>query len=322
MKRSFFLVLLFVLPFAAYASTDGKPVSTEVKVARGGDTLAGTLLVPGKGSNWPVALIIAGSGPTDRNGNSPLLKGQNNSLKYLAEGLAKKGIATLRFDKRFLGGSHSARPVGELIFDDFVDDAALLIGWLHDQKQFRSVAVLGHSEGSLIGMRAIRQVEGRVPVAAYVSLSGAGQPIGHVLEWQLCKQLEALCPEIKRLMIAVKEGQPTGEINPMLQGIFNPAVLPFLKNWMQYDPAAEIAQLKCRVMIVNGTTDLQVQVSEAGLLHAARPEATYLIIEGMNHVFKEAPANALANQATYSDPELPVMKELIKGVSAFLLLSN
>src|ERR1043165_3945869 len=84
------------------------PLSDTVTLTTPTGALHGTLLVPASTRPVPLAVIIAGSGPTDRDGNSPMLQGKNNSLKMLAEGLAARGIASVRYDKRGIAGSAKA----------------------------------------------------------------------------------------------------------------------------------------------------------------------------------------------------------------------
>jgi hypothetical protein len=151
-------------------------------------TLFGTLERPQTRLPVPVVLIIAGSGPTDRDGNSPLLKGANNSLKLLAAALAAHGIASVRYDKRGIGETGKAMQLAaekaktmlreeDLSFETYIDDA---VGWgkqLRADRRFSSITVLGHSEGSLIGMVAAQKMGAR----AYVSIAGAGRPIQQII---------------------------------------------------------------------------------------------------------------------------------------------
>src|SRR6266542_3700429 len=142
----------------------------------------GTLELPAARTPVPVALIIAGSGPTDRNGNSPALPGTNNSLKMLAEGLADRGIASLRYDKRGIAASRPAATAEQdLRFTNYIDDAVAWIRKLREDPRFSTVTLVGHSEGSLIGMVAAK--DGGAD--AFVSLEGAGRKAADIITEQL-----------------------------------------------------------------------------------------------------------------------------------------
>ena len=145
MRFSLFpLITLLSLSALAQPAYTLEPISLEVKDA----TLRGTLTLPSSASKVPVALIIAGSGPTDQNGNSLGSVIQPNSYKLLSEALAAKGIATLRYDKRGIGSSQSRLSESQLRFTDFANDAAALLETLKKDSRFSAVHIIGHSEGS------------------------------------------------------------------------------------------------------------------------------------------------------------------------------
>jgi len=145
---------LIAAALATTASFPTMPTDTITLVTPTGN-LAGTLLTPSGSGPFPLVVIIAGSGPTDRDGNSPLLPGANNSLRLLAEGLAERGIASLRYDKRGVGGSRAALAgEAELRFTTGADDAAAWVTKLRADPRFSTITVVGHSEGSLLGMLA------------------------------------------------------------------------------------------------------------------------------------------------------------------------
>ncbi|MBX0358060.1 alpha/beta hydrolase [Halobacillus sp. Nhm2S1] len=277
--------------------------------------LYGELLLPDYEGPQPVALIIPGSGPTDRNGNSQGA-GSNNSLKLLAESLADKGIASLRYDKRGAGKNMNAvTGNSEMRFEVFIDDAKQWLETLEDDKRFTNIAVIGHSQGSLVGMIAA----GAETTEAFISLAGAGQTIDHVLEKQLGDSLpEDLFKESQTILGEMREGKTVPEVSQSLQGVFAPDVQPFLLSWMAYDPAEQLAELDVPTLIVNGTNDIQVPESEAQLLKKAEPEAELMLVEGMNHVLKEAPENRDENLATYTNPDLPLADGLVDGIIDFL----
>jgi len=279
--------------------------------------VAGTLqLPPAAQGKLRVALIIAGSGPTDRDGNSALLPGRNDSLKMLAAALAEEGIASVRYDKR---GVAASLPAGtsesELRFETYVDDAAAWIGKLKADPRFASVAVIGHSEGSLIGMLAAQQAG----ASAFVSIAGIADGPSTVLRKQLAGKLPPeLDKESERILASLENGTPVDEVPPALLTLYRPSVQPYMISWFKYVPSQRIAALAMPVLIVQGNTDIQVAVAQANGLHRAKPDATLAIIPGMNHIFKHVRADPALQAAAYSDPSLPVSPLLVKAVSDFL----
>ncbi|HKB81356.1 MAG TPA: alpha/beta hydrolase [Thermoanaerobaculia bacterium] len=313
MKRArlFAIAALIALPCLAAAPAE-EPA--ELKTPTG--TLYGTLLVPPAKAPVPVVLLISGSGPTDRNGNSAALPGANDSLKMLAEGLAANGIASLRYDKRGIAASREAMTAEkDLRFDTYVDDAAAWTDHLAHERRFSSVIIAGHSEGALIGLLAAE----RGKAAAYVSIAGVGRPASAVLRDQLAGKLP---PDLAKFndqaLAALESGKTIGDVPPALAALYRPSVQPYLISWFRYDPAAEIRKLKIPVLIIQGTTDIQVGVADARALAAAHPGANLQIIEGMNHVLKMVEPAREKQIASYSDPSLPVATRLIEGIAAFV----
>lgn len=281
----------------------------EVSVPVNGGTIKGTMMYPENASaTVPVALIIAGSGATDRNGND----GQalnTNAYKMLAETLAEKGIASLRYDKRLVGKSNDFVPdESKLKFEDYVDDAVNLCQYLRREKQASAVYIIGHSEGSLIGILAAQ----KIPVNAFISLCGTGENIANTLKRQIPT------PQAAGVINELKNGNFTNDVPQDLRVTFRKSVQPYLISWMKYDPATEIKKLKIPIMIVAGTTDIQVPVADAEMLKKAAPQAELLVINGMNHILKSAIADRAANIVTYNQPNLPLNTDLAAGVSRFL----
>jgi pimeloyl-ACP methyl ester carboxylesterase len=276
-----------------------------------------TLLLPKDTSKpVPVVLLISGSGPTDRNGNSRMLPGPNNSLKMLAEGLAMNGIATLRYDKRGVG--ESANAIGaeaDLRFDTYIDDAAAFCEQLRADKRFSSVVVAGHSEGSLLGMVAAK----RCNASGFISIAGAGRPAADILRTQLAGKLPpALATQSDAILKALEAGKTTDNPPAELFALYRPSVQPYLISWFRYDPAKSIAALSAPVLIVQGTTDIQVSVDDAKRLAAASPKAKLLIVEGMNHVLKSVSPDKEKQAASYSDPSLMLAPDLLVNIVAFV----
>lgn len=277
--------------------------------------ISGTLLVPENANKVPVVLIIAGSGPTDHNGNSPLLPGKNNSLKMIAEGLEGQGIASLRYDKRGIGASAAAmKEESKLVFDDYVKDAVEWINLLRKDSRFSKIIVLGHSEGSLIGMLASKETK----ADSYISVAGPGRPAYDVLIEQLSTQSESIVKESNTIIDSLKQGKQVATVSNEVMSVFRPSIQPYLISWFKYDPSKEITKLNCPVLILQGTNDLQVPAKDAELLHKAKPDAGYKLITDMNHVLKKAPADQQGNLAAYSDPTLPLAPGFMDGILGFL----
>jgi uncharacterized protein len=306
-------VLLFGVAAAAGAG-NAKEEAVTLDTPTG--KLAGSLLVPASAGKMPVALIIAGSGPTDRDGNNRLIPGKNDSLKMLAQALADVGVASLRYDKRAIGASAAAGTnEADLRFDMYVDDAAGWIGKLKADARFSQLVVLGHSEGSFIGMLAAQ----RTKPAAYVSLSGIAEPASVVLRKQFAGKLPPeLAAANERILSDLEHGKTVDDVPPPLAPFYHQSIQPYLISWFKYAPAKTIATLDMPVLIVQGDNDLQVGVEQAQALRAAQPHATLAIIPGMNHVLKIAPTDPQQNIAAYGNPALPLAPELFAALNGFL----
>lgn len=289
--------------------------SEEVSLQTRTGILYGTVTLPDRTGQVPVVLIIAGSGPTDRDGNSRALPGKNNSLKMLAEGLASWGVAAVRYDKRGIAASAEAGTDEiNVTFDMFIDDAVAWIEKFKQDPRFLDFGIVGHSEGSLIGMVASH----RTGTHVFVSISGSGKPIYETLLDQLKTRMPGTVEEADQIINALRAGEKIEQISPELQSLFRPSIQPFLISMFGYDPAAEIGKLEIPVLIVNGSRDLQTDVKQAKLLSSAKPRSSLCIIDGMNHVLKNAPPDQEGNLATYSDPTLPLADGLLECVGNFL----
>lgn len=322
MKASSFACVLLLYCFSSFAQT-----ADSVVLQTPGGAVFGTLTVPAIKGPLPVALFIAGSGPTDRDGNNPLMK--NNSLKFLGEALNAQGIATLRYDKRGIAASTNAGgKEADLRFDTYVNDASALISSLKADKRFSKVIVIGHSEGSTIGMKAASMAK----ADAMISVAGPGSSADKVLRTQLNENLDpskAVSPEageqmrqsrelINHMLDTLVTGDTLRFVPISMYSLFRPSVQPYLISWFRYDPQQLIKALTIPVLIVQGTTDLQVKEADAELLYQANPKASKVIIPNMNHVLKQSEAEPRANHATYIDPALPVVPALTDAVISFI----
>lgn len=272
----------------------------------------GTFTSPGKFKKIPVALIIAGSGPTDRNGNNSRMK--NDGLKMLAHSLANENIASIRFDKRGIAESiKAAKSEAELRFEDYINDAKQWIELLKKDKRFSKVIVIGHSEGSLIGMIAA------LPKAdKYISIAGVGQSADKVLKEQLAAQPQGIKDISFAVIDTLAMGRKVANINPMFYSLFRPSVQPYLISWFKYDPQAEIKKLTIPILILQGTNDIQVSTEDAKRLSKANKKSQLVFIKNMNHILKITEGDRDANIATYNNPALAISEELVKCIVLFI----
>jgi uncharacterized protein len=312
MKKINSLLLLCFISAKLLATTDSlksKPIVLETKTGK----IRGTITTPESKTPVPIVLIIAGSGPTDRDGNNIQMK--NNSLKMLAEELLKNNIATLRYDKRGIAESKdAAREEKDMRFDDLVKDAAEWVKLLKADKRFSKVIIAGHSEGSLIGMIAAKDAG----ADGYISIAGAGHAADVILKEQLKSQPAGVTDICYPILDSLKKGKTVDSVPKMLYSLFRPSVQPYMISWFKYDPQVELKKLNIPILILQGTTDIQVSEEDAKALFNANNKAEYHLIKGMNHILKEAEADRAKNIATYTNPDLPIKEELIIDIVNFI----
>jgi esterase/lipase len=307
-------LFLLAISLSLFSNLGMSQKEKEVKVKTSNGKLYGTLLQPDVKEAVPVVLIIAGSGPTDRNGNSGLI--QTNTYQLMAEALLEKNIASLRFDKQGVGkSSETKKEEKDLVFEDLVSDVEAWISKLQKNKDFNEIIVAGHSEGSLMGMLAAQNSE----VDKFISIAGAGRSIDEILLEQISKQSGKYIPESKRIVNSLKKGETVDSISPALNAIFRPSVQNYLISWMKYDPVKELAKLKIPYIIAQGTTDIQVPIEDARLLNEAHQKDNLVLIESLNHVLKDAPEDRAENMKTYYNPKLPLHKKFMDPIFKFIL---
>lgn len=280
--------------------------------------LAGTFepAVAGKGKT-AAAVIIPGSGPTDRNGDNPLgVKAQ--SYRLLAQALAKKGIATIRFDKRGMFASRAAVADGNAVtIADYAADAAAWARLAAQRSGAHCAWLIGHSEGGLVALQAAQNPKG---ICGVILIASPGRPMGTILREQF-KANPANAPILAPAM-AMIDGLEAGRTT-------DPAALPapldrmfplpaqrFMMAEMRYDPAALIRTVRLPVAIVQGDADLQVSAADARVLAKAQPKARLTFAPGVNHVLKQVPpGDQLANMRSYGDPDQPVAPGVVDAVT-------
>ena len=294
----------------------GISAESPVQIETPTGSIYGTLTVPVAGAKSLVALIIAGSGPTDRDGNGQTAAVNNNCLKLLAAALVGAGFASVRYDKRGVGASrdagHSER---EMRIEHYVQDAAAWVECLANDSRFSGVVVIGHSEGSLIGMLAAQ----RCPVQAFVSVAGPAENAAAVLRRQLAGQLPSdLAARSDAVLASLEAGCLLDDVPPQLLPLYGPSVQPYLVSWFRYTPMIELARLRIPCLILQGDTDIQVGVSDAHSHHDAHSACQLALVPGMNHVLKMVPPDRAEQLASYGNPDLPLAEGLVLALTQFL----
>lgn len=295
----------------------------EVVIACDWGDISATLNTPNGGSDVAV-LIVAGSGPTDRNGNSG--QGLNSyAYKMLSDELIKGGVAVLRYDKRAIGRSTLNDPtsIPNLVFNDFVDDAARCVGYLRGEG-FKRVIVAGHSEGGEIALHlALRE---DVTVDGLVLLCCPGFPMDQILTAQLSAQLVpqymGLMATATNIMKRIKRGEmvPADSIPQELISLFHPSVQPFLCSCMAFDPAELMSRVEQPTLIISGGRDIQVSKSNAEKLIANAKRGEHRHFEQMTHILKSADTNDRIQQlmGVYTNGKLPITEGLSAAILDFV----
>jgi len=277
--------------------------------------ISGSLVMPkGAADKIPVVLIIGDAGPTDRDGNNAKTGLSANTYKLLAYDLAKNGIASVRYDKRMVGQSVSSTTESQLRIDDYSDDAVGLINMLDQDTRFSKLIIFGHGEGSLVAMIAMIGQ----PVKGFISVEGASEQADKILTDQMKSKPKYQVDEFKVILDSLRKGKTTANIDPSLYYIARPSIQNFLMSWCRLVPTRGIKYLKVPVLIVQGTTDLTVTPENGEKLKKAKSDAAFLLIKGMNHILKDAPADEEKNMATYTNPDLPLSAALVPGIVDFI----
>jgi alpha-beta hydrolase superfamily lysophospholipase len=301
------LAILGIFPMAVNASAE----ETKIRVG----AIDAVLTVPSDVERPPVALLIAGSGTTDHDGNGPQIKPA--TLKKLSEQLAARKIATLRYDKRGAGGwkPEFGRPE-DFRFRDYVDDAVALVNYLRDGGKFSKVILVGHSEGGLVAILTAR----RVPVDRLVLLATAARRQGDLLKAQLEK---TLAPEMFQPIAKAIDDIMAGQIvDPPPAGLsIPPPMQPGIASAFIEDPIVPLKLIEAPTLIVAGGRDRQLARLDFAALAAASPAAKTLWLADMNHVLVDV-ADEADDLAAYNQPERPLDPDLIDSVAAFILAGD
>lgn len=306
MKKHLVIFLLFI--FSTSVAQEATYTSKEVTISK---HINGTLLTSIDANKPDLAILIAGYGPTDRDGNQNFLK--TNNIKKLAIGLTKNGIATFRYDKRIVKQIRQNNVDKNLSFDDFVTDAIDVLDYFKNLNQYNKIYIVGHDQGSLIGMLAAKD-----KADGFISIAGAGQTIDSVIIEQIEKTAPQFTADTKRIFNILKSGKTTTDYPVALSSIFNIETQRFFMSWMKHNPVDIISTLNVPTLIINGTKDLQVSEAEALLLKEAAKDASIQIIKNMNHVMVTIAGDDLENSKSYNESQRPLADGLLEKIISFI----
>jgi alpha-beta hydrolase superfamily lysophospholipase len=307
-------------------------------------TIDGTMVRPAGPGPFPAVVMVAGSGPTDRNWNSPLLPGTNGSARLLAEALAQAGIASLRYDKRASGPRARENMqvlIGKMSMQSHLDELASAIRIIASRTDMRHdrIFALANSEGTLHALNY--QIQNpTIPFAGLVLIAPPGRPVGVVARSQLAAQAaslpngDALLSLYDQAIARFQAGEPTAAdpslpqgIQVLLQSLETPANLPFARELWMADAAPLLAQVDAPVLVIIGKKDIQVDWQADGepLQRAAagRRNVTFLVPENANHVLKYEPrprAELVQPDATprYNAPDARLDPEALASILEWL----
>lgn len=303
--------LLYICWLAAFSCLGQEVVVQDLELYNDSIYLPGTLSYPVQQNKPPLAIFVHGSGNPDRNGNQGELV-KANYIKMLADSLNARGIAFYRYDKRSATPANLAKSKNMRI-GNLVADLKVAIDHFKDDARFASLHLIGHSQGSLVGMLAASE-----EIKSYTSLAGLGSSVDKALIRQLGAQNKDAGKMAEKYIEELKKTDTILDVNPFLMSIFAPQNQKYLKDWMSMDPSVEITKLTMPVLIVNGDADLQVPPDDAQQLKEAKPEAELVIIPKMNHVLKTVESWG-ENQRSYKEPDFPLSSELVDTLTQFIL---
>lgn len=307
--KNYFVAGLLLIFFQLAIAQELKYAEEDLKISQ---AIEGTLTTPVSKEAESLVIFIQGSGPTDRNGNQPMMK--NDGMRKIAYQLAENGIASFRFDKRIFKMDELKIKEKDLRFDDFVLDVKDILKYFEEKDKFDNLILAGHSQGSLVGILASQEM-----ADGFISLAGAGQPIDNIIVEQVHKMAPPLAENARTAFNEIRETGQTTTYSPMLESMFKPSIQPFMHSWMKYNPSEEIAKLDIPVLIINGSEDIQVETKEAELLKNASDDAQLVIIDNMNHIFRKIESkDRLVNTKSYNEPNQPLHPDLIPVITEFV----
>ncbi|HTX74153.1 MAG TPA: alpha/beta hydrolase [Rectinemataceae bacterium] len=293
------------------------PGESPYSLDTGRGLLPGTLLVPEGRGPFPLVILLAGAGTTDRDGNNYAVPGTNDAIKYLARALGERGVASLRYDKRGSGEAYALVPdESGLRFDDYVLDASAAVDAMRRDSRFSRILLAGHTEGALVASGALR-LGNEKRVDGLVLLCASGRSAVDLVQSAVDEAPPELKAEGAAIMAAIKAGKSYPAPSAYFADFFRPSFQPYLASWFRHDLAADLAAITTPVLMIQGNHDAQTTLAEFDILVRARPDAAAYVLPGMNHALKEVGPDMDENYRAFTDPTIPLATDLADLVAAF-----
>lgn len=308
-----------------------------------GDHVPGTLVKPGQPGKFPAIVLFQGSGPTDRDWNSPLIATKNGSGKLLAEALASHGAVVVRFDKAGVA-ANTTKLEGQTL-DIYVTEARAALAYVRSRPEVDTshVYIAGHSEGGLHAIRTA-DLEGNA-LAGVLLLSTTGRTLRDILLAQITAQIERAAPGQAEPLIAPfrtamddfiagktidpKAATPIPGLQQLLGSLTAPASATLARGLLVADPLAGIAKITVPIFIYNGEKDVQVdpKIDPQLLATAAKAnkDVTVFLAPEADHVLKhetksldELRANMAALESAYNSPDRGLDEATVAAIVGWL----
>lgn len=306
-------ITIIIVGLVLSAITNAQSIKEETILLKNREIeLPGSLSYDTTIKRQPLVIFIPGSGNPDRNGNQFAMGIKPSYIKQLADSLNTKGIAFYRYDKRTATAKNIPILLKGMKFSELAEDVKIIINHFKEDKRFSDIVLIGHSQGSLVGMLAVNDY-----VDKYISLAGLAVTAEKTIVRQIRAQNEELGNTTQMHFDELNKTGTINEINPMLMSIFAPQNQTFLKDYNRYKPSVIIKSITIPTLIINGDADIQVPIEDAELLHESLPESTLAIIPKMNHVLKTV-EDTTQNQMSYMSSDFPLSQELITTLIQFI----
>lgn len=321
MRMARTLAVAFVCMASSPAMASEQLTETAIEAIHEGlaAPLSGTFL--NGGSDAPVVLILPGSGPTDRDGNSPLGVSAA-TYRLLAEALAKEGISTVRVDKRGMFGSAAATPdANDVTIRDYAQDTTAWVDRIKHSTGNDCVWLLGHSEGGVVALASAAAISD--DLCGIILAASPGRKLGDILREQLSANPAnaPILDQAEAAITALETGAQVAaeDLHPGLLPLFGPQIQGFMRSLLSQEPAALAAQYDGPILVLHGEEDVQISAADAESLIAAQPLAKLVSMAGVNHVLKQVPqGDRRANLMSYRNPDLPLAEAVIEAVVPFV----